>query len=51
MNVSVHASRMTMQDLRKQVLPRLLRAAEAIETDLGAMAAPTPRTSQLTERT
>jgi hypothetical protein len=51
MNVSVHASRRTMQDLRKQVLPRLLRAAEAIETDLGAMAAPTPRTSQLTERT
>jgi IclR family pca regulon transcriptional regulator len=51
MNVSVHASRMTMQDLRKQVLPRLLRAAEAIERDLGAMAAPTPRTSQLTERT
>ena len=51
MNVSVHASRMTMQDLRKQVLPRLLRAAEAIETDLGAMAAPSPHTSQLTERT
>lgn len=51
MNVSVHASRRTMPDLRKQVLPRLLRAAEAIETDLGAIAAPTPRTSQLTERT
>jgi IclR family pca regulon transcriptional regulator len=51
MNVSVHASRMTMQDLRKQVLPSLLRTAEAIEMDLGAMAAPTPRTSQLTERT
>jgi IclR family pca regulon transcriptional regulator len=51
MNVSVHASRMTMQELRKRVLPSLLRTAEAIETDLGTMAAPTPRTSQLTERT
>jgi IclR family pca regulon transcriptional regulator len=43
MNVSVHASRMTMQELRKQVLPELLRTAQAIEAELGAIAAPAPR--------
>src|SRR5215211_5664441 len=43
MNVSVHASRMTMQELRKQVLPSLLRAAEAIEVELGSVAAPGAR--------
>ena len=36
MNVSVHATRMTMQALRREVVPRLLRTAEAIEVDLGA---------------
>jgi IclR family transcriptional regulator, pca regulon regulatory protein len=38
MNVSVHATRMTMQALRREVVPRLLRTAEAIEVDLGAAA-------------
>jgi IclR family transcriptional regulator, pca regulon regulatory protein len=36
LNVSVHASRMTMQALRREVVPRLLRTAEAIEVDLHA---------------
>jgi hypothetical protein len=36
MNVSVHATRMTMQALRRDVVPRLLRTAEAIEVDLRA---------------
>jgi IclR family transcriptional regulator, pca regulon regulatory protein len=38
MNVSVHATRMTMQALRREVVPRLLRTAEAIEVDLRAAA-------------
>jgi IclR family pca regulon transcriptional regulator len=38
MNVSVHASRMTMQALRREVVPKLLRTAEAIEIDLRAAA-------------
>jgi IclR family transcriptional regulator, pca regulon regulatory protein len=36
LNVSVHASRMSMQALRRQVVPRLKRTAEAIEVDLRA---------------
>jgi IclR family pca regulon transcriptional regulator len=36
LNVSVHATRMTMQGLRREVVPRLLRTAEAIEVDLRA---------------
>ena len=36
LNVSVHATRMTMQALRRQVGPKLLRTAEAIEVDLRA---------------
>jgi IclR family pca regulon transcriptional regulator len=36
LNVSVHASRMSMQALRRQVVPRLLRTAEGIEVDLRA---------------
>jgi IclR family pca regulon transcriptional regulator len=36
LNVSVHATRMTMQSLRREVVPRLLRTAEAIEVDLRA---------------
>jgi IclR family transcriptional regulator, pca regulon regulatory protein len=36
LNVSVHATRMTMQGLRRQVVPKLLRTAEAIEVDLRA---------------
>jgi IclR family transcriptional regulator, pca regulon regulatory protein len=47
MNVSVHASRMTMQDLRKRVLPGLLRTAEAIEAEVGAVAAPAARRTPL----
>jgi IclR family transcriptional regulator, pca regulon regulatory protein len=38
MNVSVHATRMTMQALRRDVVPKLLRTAEAIENDLRAAA-------------
>lgn len=38
LNVSVHASRMTMPALRREVVPRLLRTAEAIEVDLRAAA-------------
>jgi IclR family pca regulon transcriptional regulator len=38
MNVSVHASRMSMQALRRQVVPKLLRTADAIEVDLRAAA-------------
>ena len=47
MNVSVHASRMTMQELRKEVLPRLLRTADAIEAELGSVAAPGARRTSL----
>jgi IclR family pca regulon transcriptional regulator len=36
LNVSVHATRMTMQALRREVVPRLHRTAEAIEVDLRA---------------
>ena len=35
-NVSVHATRMTMPALRRTVLPRLLEAAAAIEQDLAS---------------
>src|SRR5918911_197197 len=40
LNVSVHATRMTMQGLRREVVPRLLRTAEAIEVDLSAAGSP-----------
>ena len=36
LNMSLHATRMTMQELRREVVPRLLRTAEAIEVDLRA---------------
>jgi len=36
LNVSVHATRMSMQALRRNVIPRLLRTAQAIEVDLTA---------------
>ena len=39
LNVSVHATRMTMPALRREVIPRLLRTAEAIEVDLAAAGA------------
>jgi IclR family pca regulon transcriptional regulator len=38
MNVSVHATRMTMQALRRDVVPKLRRTAQAIEVDLRAAA-------------
>ena len=40
LNVSVHATRMTMQALRREVVPRLRETAAAIEVDLRAAAAP-----------
>ena len=36
LNVSVHATRLTMQGLRREVVPKLLRTADAIEVDLRA---------------
>lgn len=36
LNVSVHATRMTMQALRREVVPKLLGTAAAIEVDLRA---------------
>jgi IclR family transcriptional regulator, pca regulon regulatory protein len=36
LNVSVHATRMTMNALRREVVPKLLRTADAIEVDLRA---------------
>jgi IclR family transcriptional regulator, pca regulon regulatory protein len=36
LNVSVHATRMTMPALRREVVPKLRRTAEAIEVDLSA---------------
>ena len=36
MNVSVHATRMTMPTLRREVVPKLLKTAAAIESDLHA---------------
>ena len=39
-NVSVHATRMTMHALRRDVVPKLLRTAEAIEADLHAAGTP-----------
>jgi IclR family transcriptional regulator, pca regulon regulatory protein len=49
LNVSVHATRMTMPALRREVVPRLLRTAEAIEVDLRA-AAPVGSEHRLTGR-
>jgi IclR family pca regulon transcriptional regulator len=40
LNVSVHATRMTMQALRKEVVPHLLRTAAAIEVDLSVSGSP-----------
>jgi IclR family transcriptional regulator, pca regulon regulatory protein len=42
LNVSVHATRMTMQALRRRVVPKLLRTAEAIEVDLRAAGGANP---------
>lgn len=41
MNVSVHASRVTMESLRKRHLPQLLGTAERIGRDLAAVSGPT----------
>lgn len=40
MNVSVHATRMSMHALRRDVVPKLLQTAEAIELDLHAPGVP-----------
>jgi len=40
LNVSVHATRMTMQALRREVVPHLLRTREAIEVDLSVSGGP-----------
>ena len=40
LNVSVHATRMTMQALRKEIVPHLLRTAEAIEVDVSVSGGP-----------
>jgi IclR family transcriptional regulator, pca regulon regulatory protein len=47
LNVSVHASRMTMPTLRKDVLPRLLETGNAIEAELRSVGGPSSRRSQL----
>jgi IclR family transcriptional regulator, pca regulon regulatory protein len=44
LNVSVHATRMTMQALRKEVVPHLLRTAGAIEVDLSVTSTPSGAT-------
>lgn len=41
-NVSAHASRTTLESIRRDIVPPLLAAAERIEKDI-AVAAPTPR--------
>jgi hypothetical protein len=38
---------MSMQELRKDVLPALLRTAEAIDAELGAAASPSARRTSL----
>ncbi len=40
LNMSVHATRMTMPALRREVVPKLLRTAEAIEVDLSVSGGP-----------
>jgi IclR family pca regulon transcriptional regulator len=40
LNLSVHATRMTMPALRREVVPKLLRTAEAIEVDLSVSGGP-----------
>jgi IclR family transcriptional regulator, pca regulon regulatory protein len=40
LNLSVHATRMTMLTLRREMVPRLLETAAAIEVDFNAAAAP-----------
>jgi IclR family pca regulon transcriptional regulator len=40
LNVSVHASRWTVDAVREQLLPRLLETARAIDRDAGAAARP-----------
>jgi IclR family pca regulon transcriptional regulator len=46
LNVSVHASRMSMQAVRRNVLPLLLETAAAIESDLRAVARPAVRAAR-----
>jgi IclR family pca regulon transcriptional regulator len=39
-NVSTHASRVTLDTLRRSFLPRLLETADRIQTDLAALGSP-----------
>jgi IclR family transcriptional regulator, pca regulon regulatory protein len=39
-NISTHASRTTLDSIRKTMLPRLLETAERIERDLAAWSGP-----------
>jgi IclR family transcriptional regulator, pca regulon regulatory protein len=36
LNISTHASRVTMEELRRNLLPQLMATARLIETDLAA---------------
>ena len=47
LNMSVHATRMTMPALRREVVPRLLRTAAAIEVDLSVSGVPQVRSVAL----
>ena len=40
LNVSVHATRMTMQAIRRELVPQLMRTAAAIEIDLSVTGSP-----------
>jgi IclR family pca regulon transcriptional regulator len=46
LNMSVHASRMSMQGLRRDVLPPLLETAAAIESELRAVGMPSVRAAR-----
>jgi IclR family transcriptional regulator, pca regulon regulatory protein len=46
LNMSVHASRMSMQGLRRDVLPLLVETVAAIESELRAVGTPSARASR-----
>jgi IclR family pca regulon transcriptional regulator len=45
-NLSVHAARMSSEQVRRDLVPPLLAAAERIEADLSSAAAPPRRSSR-----
>jgi IclR family pca regulon transcriptional regulator len=49
LNVSVHASRASMATLRREFLPEALKAAAAIESDLGGVRTSSPHTGSTTD--